>query len=43
MQRRGSVEICVWQNAELAVAMVGEMSTRDMLKLASATYADLDL
>jgi anti-sigma factor RsiW len=43
MRAKGKMEICVWENAELAVAMVGEMSGKDMLKLAAATYADLNL
>jgi anti-sigma factor RsiW len=43
MRAKGKTEICVWENAELAVAMVGEMSGKDMLKLAAATYADLNL
>jgi anti-sigma factor RsiW len=43
MRAKGNLEICVWENAELAVAMVGEMSGKDMLKLAAATYADLNL
>jgi len=43
LHREGRTEICVWQNAELAVAMVGEMSAKEMLKLASSSYADLSL
>jgi len=43
IRHRGKMEICVWQNSELAVAMVGEMSNKEMLRLASATYADLNL
>ena len=43
MRAKGNLEVCVWENAELAVAMVGEMSGKDMLKLAAATYADLNL
>jgi anti-sigma factor RsiW len=39
----GKTEICVWQNAELAVAMVGEMTAKEMLKVASMSYADLNL
>jgi anti-sigma factor RsiW len=43
LHQDGQTEICVWQNAELAVAMVGEMSAKEMLKLASSSYADLNL
>jgi anti-sigma factor RsiW len=43
LRQEGKTEICVWQNAELAVAMVGEMGAKEMLKLASSSYADLNL
>lgn len=43
LHQDGKTEICVWQNAELAVAMVGEMGAKEMLKLASSSYADLNL
>lgn len=43
LHQEGKTEICVWQNAELAVAMVGEMDAKEMLKLASSSYADLNL
>jgi anti-sigma factor RsiW len=43
LHREGKTEVCVWQNAELAVAMVGEMSAKEMLKVASSSYADLNL
>lgn len=43
LHQEGKTEICVWQNAELAVAMVGEMGAKEMLKLASSSYADLNL
>jgi len=43
LHQRGNTEVCVWQNAELAVAMVGEMTAKEMLKVASSSYADLNL
>ena len=43
LHQEGKTEICVWQNAELAVAMVGEMTAKEMLKVASSSYADLNL
>jgi anti-sigma factor RsiW len=43
LHQQGNTEICVWQNAELAVAMVGEMTAKEMLKVASSSYADLNL
>ena len=43
LHQDGKTEICVWQNAELAVAMVGEMGAKEMLKVASSSYADLNL
>lgn len=43
LHHQGKTEVCVWQNAELAVAMVGEMTAKEMLKVASSSYADLNL
>jgi anti-sigma factor RsiW len=43
LHHKGKTEICVWQNAEMAVAMIGEMSAKEMLKVASSSYADLNL
>lgn len=43
LHQDGKTEICVWQNAELAVAMIGEMTAKEMLKVASSSYADLNL
>jgi anti-sigma factor RsiW len=39
---RGGETVCVWQNADLAAVMIGEMSTSEMLRVASLTYADLN-
>jgi len=38
---RGAERICIWQNADLSAVMVGEMSTSEMLRVASLAYADL--
>jgi anti-sigma factor RsiW len=43
LSHRGRNEICVWQNEDLGVAMVGEVTPKEMLRLASLTYADLNL
>ncbi len=42
LEERGSQRICIWENEEMAAVMVGEMSSRDMLRVASLTYADLN-
>jgi anti-sigma factor RsiW len=39
---RGQARICVWENEELGAVMVGEMSSPEMLRVASLTYADLN-
>jgi anti-sigma factor RsiW len=39
---RGSLRICIWRTDELSAVMVGEMSTNEMLRVASLTYADLN-
>jgi anti-sigma factor RsiW len=41
--QRGSVRICVWQNADVTAVMTGEMSTPELLRLASLTYSSLGL
>jgi anti-sigma factor RsiW len=40
--KQGAFRICVWQTEELSAVMVGEMSTDEMLRIASLTYADLN-
>jgi anti-sigma factor RsiW len=40
---RGSVRICVWQNADLTAVMTGEMSTPELFRLASLAYSSLSL
>jgi anti-sigma factor RsiW len=42
LEHRGATQICIWQNDALSVVMLGEMSSKDMLKLATLTYADLN-
>jgi anti-sigma factor RsiW len=41
--QRGPVRICVWQNADLTAVMTGAMSTPELFRLASMTYASLGL
>jgi anti-sigma factor RsiW len=40
--QRGKTQICVWQNDDLSVVMTGDMSAREMLKVANLTYSDLN-
>ena len=42
MHQRGKTQICVWQNDDLSVVMTGDMSAREMLKVANLTYSDLN-
>jgi anti-sigma factor RsiW len=42
LSQRGNMQVCVWQNDRMSVVMLGEMSAREMLKVATATYADLN-
>ncbi len=42
IHRRGNTQICVWQNDDLSVVMTGDMSAREMLKVANLTYNDLN-
>ncbi len=42
LTERGRMRICVWLNEELSAVMVGEMSSDEMLRVASLTYADLN-
>jgi anti-sigma factor RsiW len=39
---RGTTRICIWENEDLGAVMVGEMSSQEMLRVASLTYADLN-
>jgi anti-sigma factor RsiW len=41
--QRGTVRICVWQNADETAVMAGEMSTPELFRLASLTYSSLGL
>ena len=42
MSSRRNMQICVWQNDALSVVMLGEIPAHEMLKVATATYADLN-
>jgi len=42
MSARRNMQVCVWQNDALSVVMLGEMPAHEMLKVATATYADLN-
>jgi hypothetical protein len=41
MVSRGPVRICLWQDDVLASVMVGEMSSAEMLRVASLAYNGL--
>ena len=40
--RRGDLQVCVWQDDDLSVVMLGQMPAREMLRVATSTYADLN-
>jgi anti-sigma factor RsiW len=42
LQSRGAMRICIWRNQDLSAVMIGEMSSSEMLRVASLTYADLN-
>ena len=42
LSRLKDMQVCVWQNDDLSVVMLGEMPAHEMLKVATATYADLN-
>lgn len=42
LQQRGATQICIWQNEDLSVVMLGEMPSKEMLKVATLTYGDLN-
>jgi anti-sigma factor RsiW len=42
LSARKNMQVCVWQNDDLSVVMLGEMPAHEMLKVATATYADLN-
>jgi len=42
LMQNGTMRICVWQNDNLSVVMLGEMPAKEMLKVATMTYGDLD-
>jgi len=42
LSRRNDTQVCVWQNDDLSVVMLGQMPAHEMLRVATATYADLN-
>jgi len=42
LKQRGKMAICIWRNDDLNVAMLGEMSQKEMLRIATLTYGDLN-
>ena len=42
LSQRKNLQVCVWQNDNLSVVMLGTMPAHEMLRVATATYADLD-
>jgi anti-sigma factor RsiW len=42
LSRRKDMQVCVWQNDDLSVVMLGQMPAHEMLRVATATYADLN-
>ena len=42
LQRQGKMQICIWQNEDMGAVMLGEMSAKEMLKVATLTYGDLN-
>jgi anti-sigma factor RsiW len=42
LSRRKDMQVCIWQNDDLSVVMLGQMPAHEMLRVATATYADLN-
>ena len=42
LSHRAQTQICIWQNDTLSAVMLGEMSAKEMLKVATLTYSDLN-
>jgi anti-sigma factor RsiW len=42
LQQHGGLQVCIWQNDSVGVVMLGDMSAREMLRVAALTYADLE-
>jgi anti-sigma factor RsiW len=42
LRTMGEMRVCIWQNEDLTAVMLGEMSSSEMLRVASLTYADLN-
>jgi anti-sigma factor RsiW len=43
MRSDGALKICIWQNDEVSTVMLGNLSTSEMLRVASLTYTALSL
>ncbi len=41
--RRGKLRVCIWQDEVVSAVMTGDMSAGEMMRVASAAYASLDL
>jgi anti-sigma factor RsiW len=41
--RRGKLRVCIWQDEVVSAVMTGDMSAGEMMRVASAAYAALDL
>ena len=42
LSQRKDMQVCIWQNDDLSVVMLGQMPAHEMLRVATATYADLN-
>ena len=42
LEEKGATRICIWQNEDLSVVMLGDMPSKEMLKVATLTYGDLN-
>jgi anti-sigma factor RsiW len=42
LRQQDGLQVCLWQTDSLGVVMLGDMQAREMLRLASLTYADLE-
>jgi hypothetical protein len=37
LRERGATRICIWQNSDLSAVMIADMSSSEMLRVASLT------
>jgi hypothetical protein len=43
LRQHGNLQVCIWQNDSLGVVMLGgDMTAREMLRVATLTYTDLE-